>query len=138
MKRALIYARVSSKEQAEEGFSIDAQLDLLREYAESKVFVLPSEQEGFGIVLVEAMAAGTPVIARDAANSAASSLVRHEENGLLVKDTNDMALALERLLSSDALYDSLVSGGLETAAKYDWSDALTPELEALYEKVAGK
>ena len=41
-KKAVIYARVSSKEQEREGFSIPAQLKLLREYAERKGFAIPN------------------------------------------------------------------------------------------------
>ena len=43
LKKAVIYARVSSKEQEREGFSIPAQLKLLREYAERKGFAILSE-----------------------------------------------------------------------------------------------
>jgi site-specific DNA recombinase len=42
-KRAVIYARVSSKEQEKEGFSISAQLKLLREYAATQAFTVAQE-----------------------------------------------------------------------------------------------
>lgn len=43
LKRALIYARVSSKEQEKEGYSIPAQLKLLKEYAAAQGFALAQE-----------------------------------------------------------------------------------------------
>ena len=43
MKHAILYARVSSREQADEGFSIPAQLKLLREYAADRGFEIAQE-----------------------------------------------------------------------------------------------
>jgi len=61
---------------------------LASEYNQADVFCLPSVQEGFGIVFLEAMAAGKPIIAARAA--AVPEVVRH---GLLVEPENSEALA---------------------------------------------
>src|SRR6185295_8238776 len=61
---------------------------LAAEYNGADVFCLPSVQEGFGIVFLEALAAGKPIVAARAA--AVPEVVRH---GLLVEPENDDALA---------------------------------------------
>jgi len=71
------------------------------------VFVLPSLSEGFPNSLVEAMATGLPCIATDVA--CVSEIVDHGRNGLLVRagDADDLASALDRLISDSALRQSL-------------------------------
>ncbi len=61
---------------------------LAQEYNRCDVFCLPSVQEGFGIVFLEAMAAGKPIVAARAA--AIPELVR---SGILVEPDNPAALA---------------------------------------------
>ena len=78
--------------------------------------VYPSEYEGFGLPLAEAMAAGCPVIASDL------PVIREVvgEAGVLVGpgDTDGWADAMSRLLDEDALREGLVSAGRERAARY--------------------
>lgn len=62
--------------------------ELAREYNRADIFCLPSVQEGFGIVFLEAMAAGKPIVAARAA--AVPEVVKH---GLLVDPENFEALA---------------------------------------------
>ena len=79
----------------------DEQLEAL--YRECAAFVLPSGKEGFGIVFLEAMFFGAPVIA--AAEKGAVDVVKDEETGLLVPygDTMALAAAMERILLDDKL-----------------------------------
>ncbi len=73
--------------------------DLVERYRRAAIFCLPSRQEGFGIVFLEAMACGKPVVAAQA--SAVPETVVDGETGLLV-DPNDpeaLAQALAALLS---------------------------------------
>ena len=87
----------------------DAELASL--YAESVAFVLPSGKEGFGIVFLEAMHFGAPIVA--AREKGALDVVQHEETGLLVPygDTVALCEAITRLLRDDALRARLRKNG---------------------------
>ncbi len=75
------------------------------------VLVLPSDAEGFGLVLIEAMAAGVPVIGTDVPGI--RDVIRDGENGLLVRPRDPRALAdaIERVLSDASLREKLSAGG---------------------------
>jgi glycosyltransferase involved in cell wall biosynthesis len=95
------------------------------------LLVLPSEAEGFGLVLIEAMAAGVPVVATRAPGIV--DVVRHEENGLLVPvgDPKELAKAIERIIEDRALRVRLIENGLRTVReKYTW-DVVLPQYRAL-------
>jgi glycosyltransferase involved in cell wall biosynthesis len=89
---------------------------LALEYRACDAFCLPSVQEGFGIVFLEAMAAGKPVIAANAA--AAPEVVKH---GLLAAPDDDEGLAalIRRLHREPQLRYSLADRGREDVRQYD-------------------
>jgi phosphatidyl-myo-inositol dimannoside synthase len=82
-------------------------------YARAEVFALPSTGEGFGLVFLEAMAVGTPIVA--VAGGGSTDLVENEINGLLVPPHNpkQLADALARLLCDDALRSTLGRRGFD-------------------------
>lgn len=84
---------------------------LLALYRGATAFVLPSAQEGFGIVFLEAMYFGVPVIA--AAEKGALDVVQDGVTGLLVPfgDVVALAAAVQRLSADAALHARLVAGG---------------------------
>lgn len=90
--------------------------ELAREYARCDVFCLPSVQEGFGIVFLEAMASGKPIVAARA--GAVPEVVPH---GLLVKpeDGKDLAAALERLYREPQTRESLARAGEAWVRQFD-------------------
>jgi phosphatidylinositol alpha-1,6-mannosyltransferase len=88
------------------------------EYGRAQVFCLPSLQEGFGIVYLEAMAAGLPVVAGDAA--AAAEVVGPA--GLLVppRDAEALAASLVRLLKEPGLRARMGAAGRRRAEGFAW------------------
>lgn len=82
-------------------------------YRESHAFILPSSKEGFGIVFLEAMRFGLPVIA--AAEKGALDVVEHGKTGLLVDygDVGSIAAAITRLIQDSSLRQRLVDNSFE-------------------------
>jgi glycosyltransferase involved in cell wall biosynthesis len=89
---------------------------LAAEYNRSDVFCLPTVQEGFGIVFLEAMAAGKPIIAARAA--AVPEVVR---SGILVQpdDPNSLAEAILGLYRDRDLRESLAIAGLREVEQFE-------------------
>jgi len=77
------------------------------------VFVLPSEAEAFGLVLVEAMACGVPIVATDALGGGPRSILENGQHGILVPSGDIEALAdgILKVLSSKDLRDRLTIAG---------------------------
>ena len=82
--------------------------DVYALYEEAAFLVLASRYEGFGMVLVEAMAFGCPVVAFDCPCGPAE-IVRDDIDGLLVAngDVDELAAAMGRMISDDALRERL-------------------------------
>ena len=102
--------------------------ELYRIMQSSKIFVLPSTREGFGIVALEANACGLPVITIDHEHNATRDLIVNGENGILVKlDVSQLAGAIEVLLKTKkgrASYRTY-------AEKYDWNRTAS-EMQKIY------
>jgi len=89
--------------------------------AEMDVLVLPSEAEGFGLVLIEAMAAGVPVVATDVPGI--REVVRNEITGLLVpvNSPGALAAAITRVMGEAGLRERLVAAGKdEVRRRFSW------------------
>lgn len=76
------------------------QLQLFKEYQNYDALVLPSIFEGFGLVIIEAMAAGLPVIATE--NTMAPDVIEHGKDGYIIPIRNTRAIeeSIEKLLNS--------------------------------------
>jgi phosphatidylinositol alpha-mannosyltransferase len=108
--------------------------DKARFYKTADIFVAPSTgQESFGIVLLEAMAAGCAVVASDIHGY--KRVVQRNVSGLLVepKDPEALAQALERLIREPETRRALGAAGAERAPEYDWKH-VTGELVRVYEQ----
>jgi phosphatidyl-myo-inositol alpha-mannosyltransferase len=109
--------------------------DLPRYYQSCDIFCAPSTgQESFGIVLLEAMAAGKPLVATDIGGY--SSVVQHGKEGFLVppKDEQALALSLVRLLSDADLRSRMGMAGQSRAALFSW-DKVADRVLGYYEDV---
>ena len=108
-------------------------------YASADAFCLPSidRAESFGIVLLEAMRAGLPVIASDIVGSGVTFVVRNEETGLLVEPGNADALAqaIVRLRDDVPLRAQLGNTGRKRYAEEFTLPAYVQRTRALYRRV---
>jgi len=98
----------------------------------AKLLVLPSEDEGFGLAILEAMASGVPAIGRDI--PAIREIVVPGENGLLFKDVRELHDLIVTLELDCGLREKLVKNGLETAKRFSW-DSVTDETVKIYKDV---
>ena len=106
--------------------------DLPRYYASADIFCSPATgAESFGIVLLEAMSAGKPVVASDIEGF--RGVMTHGEQGLLVpkKDSNALAEALGMLARDPELGRKLGGNGNRLAKEYRW-EVVAGRVEAYY------
>ncbi|MFC6695090.1 D-inositol-3-phosphate glycosyltransferase [Nocardioides daphniae] len=96
------------------------QAELARWYSAATLVAVPSYNESFGLVAVEAQACGTPVVA--AAVGGLTTVVRDEASGLLVDthEPEDWAHALRRVVVDDELRARLAAGAVEQASRFAW------------------
>jgi len=95
--------------------------ELPRYYKTADIFCSPATgQESFGIVLLEAMAVGTPVVASNIEGYA--NVIAHGVDGLLVppKDTRKLAQTLISLMSDESLRQQMGTKGLLKAKEHSW------------------
>jgi phosphatidyl-myo-inositol alpha-mannosyltransferase len=111
--------------------------DLPPYHAACDVFCAPATgRESFGIVLVEAMAAGLPVVASDIPGY--REVVRDGVDGLLVppRDPEALATAIGRLLDQPDEAERFADAGRLRASRYSW-ERIVREVEAIYADVSG-
>ncbi len=99
-------------------------------YRLADVFVFPSLYEGFGLMALEAIASGTPVVASDA-------IVFEEileDAAYIVNNPRAMAGAIIALLIQQPLRDTMINQGLALASRYNWRTT-AQETIAVYEQV---
>lgn len=106
--------------------------DIERCLAGMDCFVFPSLNEGMGRALIEAMAAGLPVVASRVGGIPA--IVRHEENGLLVAagDSRALSEAVRRILSDSQLAGSLGRNASHSIGNEFGVKAMVDAVESVY------
>lgn len=104
-------------------------------FAACDIFLMPSLWEGFGLVLLEAMAQNIPVIG--SAVSAIPEVIVNGETGLLLppRDVDGLAHAMIRLLDDPALRESMGQAGRTRLEMHFNPERMVDETEALYQRI---
>lgn len=110
-------------------------VDVESEYLRSSILVQPSRTEGFGLVLVEAMACGLPVVAFDCENGP-RSLITDGEDGFLIPafDVELFADRLIKLMNDEILRTKMGEKGLQKSQQYH-IDKIASQWVRLFEDV---
>ncbi|MFQ7300242.1 MAG: glycosyltransferase family 4 protein [Clostridium sp.] len=101
-------------------------------YPKAKVFILPSKQEIFGMVLLEAMYFGVPTITSN--NGGATTLIQNYENGIVVNnfDTTEWVNEIYKLLDNIEYSNNISNNARETIIeKYTWENVCNKFTEIL-------
>jgi glycosyltransferase involved in cell wall biosynthesis len=116
--------------------------ELAREYREANVFVLPAivdhkgDTEGLGVVLIEAMELGLPIVASDVGGI--PDVVVNDESGILVPEKDAVALAdaIKRIESDPQYTARLLEGARNRIAEHFTWDNITRRQIEIYEQLA--
>jgi glycosyltransferase-like protein len=103
-------------------------------YAAADVFVLPSVEEGWGLAVLEAMAAGLPVVVSDIPVFQEYLTDGHTALLAAAGDSRSLAAALQRVLTEPSLRARLASAGRRTAVRFTW-DACAQQHVQIYRRV---
>ena len=103
----------------------------------ANLLLLPSVTESFGLVALEAMASGVPVIASNVGGL--PEVVEHGRSGFLVPvgDVDKMAEYAIQILSDCSMYTAFSKAGRKRAVAFFDYHNIVPQYEALYERVLG-
>ena len=94
-------------------------------YAAANIYVHTCTHEAFGLVFLEAMASGLPVVSLDAKGN--RSLIKQGENGYMLQNENpdDFADAIEKTIKDKAAYRAMSANAVAFAKKYDIEEYVT-------------
>ncbi len=104
-------------------------------FLDAAVFVLPSLEEGFGMPVLEAMAAGVPAIVSN--RGALPEVVGDAGPVVEPEDEEALAGAMERLLTDDGSWSAASARGLQRAERFRWADTAASMMKA-FERALGR
>jgi glycosyltransferase involved in cell wall biosynthesis len=106
--------------------------DKVEEYLKcSDVFVLPSRKEGFGYVIIEAMACGVPPVV-NYMDGVSSETVKHGIDGLIINDESELACAIDKLLADAGYAKRMGADARKKAVEYFDLNRIAEEYYDLY------
>lgn len=111
---------------------LDNHKDLFRYMKSSKVFVLPSRREGFGMVVIEANACGLPVVVVDYKMNAATDLITDNVNGFISGPSYEEIA--HKIIKSLDEHEKIKDKCIEKSKEYDWNK-IVDSLEKYYEGI---
>jgi glycosyltransferase involved in cell wall biosynthesis len=134
-QEALIRARIAHHQLTGCVHLLGFQQNPWRYFAQADAFVLTSRYEGFGNVLIEAMACGVPVVAT--ASPGTREIIEHDVNGLLVEEHTaaGVASALEQVVTDQTRHATLAAGARASVAQYALP-VIAREYESLFREIA--
>lgn len=102
-----------------------------------KFFICPSRREALGVVNIEALAAGKPVVAFNV--DGIPDLIKHGKNGLLAEpeDIEDLASKMQMLLEDDQMRERMGREALKMVKRYDWRE-IARQYESLYKEMISR
>ena len=103
-------------------------------YAKANLFILPSTCEAFGLVILEAMSAGLPVIAFRPSKTiltASDEIISDGIDGFLVKNEQEMAEKIDFLLKNKKVLEKMSKKALERAQEFNWQNHVEKLLSLL-------
>jgi len=108
--------------------------EVLKHFTQADIFVMPSLIEGFGIVFLEAMAAGVPVIGSSLGGT--RELITDGVNGFLVKplDVQNLAQKICMILENKPLREQIINQGYQTIKRFTLKEMVERTID-YYEKV---
>ena len=108
--------------------------DIQSKYLASSIFVLSSRFEGFGMVLIEAMACGVPCVTFDCPYGPAD-IVAHQQDGLVVKnnDITAFALAIKDLIEKENLRIAFGKAAKQNVKRF-LPEVILPQWDALFKR----
>jgi glycosyltransferase involved in cell wall biosynthesis len=109
------------------GFIEDEERDWL--FTQTSAYIFPSLMEGFGLPGLEAMGYGAPVVSSDA--TCLPEVYGDAAHYFNPTDTDDMARAIDEVLTDTILRDSLIKKGHQQLEKYSWR-RMTEQTHAVY------
>lgn len=117
---------------------LDSTFDTAKPLSVIDIFTLPSLQEGLGLSIMEAQAAGVPVIASNVGGI--YTIIKDNENGLLIppKDSSGLASAIMKLMDSPWLAKKMGERGRELVSKNFSLDKMTQRIEEIYRQCVEK
>ncbi|OPZ52415.1 MAG: GDP-mannose-dependent alpha-(1-6)-phosphatidylinositol monomannoside mannosyltransferase [Deltaproteobacteria bacterium ADurb.BinA014] len=131
------YTRLAQQTGVAENIIFTGKLDkrnLIRHYLASDIYIMLSAFDTFGMVVLEAMAAGLPVII--SSNVGAKDLVRENENGFVIADTSNTEIVadkIERLLDKNTHW-RMSRAASATASQNTW-DHVVEKYVQIYREV---
>ncbi|MCD4821012.1 MAG: glycosyltransferase family 4 protein [Methanococcoides sp.] len=99
--------------------------ELIGRIKSSKIFVLPSIREGFGMVVVEAFACGSPVITVKAKKNAAQYLVDMSCGCVAEPDPDAIADSIKKIVQNDPVLQEMSKAAVEKSEKYEWNNIVS-------------